>query len=42
VVADARNGEVLWRSQAKGAGSTPRAAYSAALGTILPAEAGTP
>ena len=38
VLADARNGNVLWRSLATGAGTTPDAALNAALATIFPSE----
>jgi hypothetical protein len=38
VLADARNGNVVWRSLAAGAGTTPDAALEQALRTIFPAE----
>lgn len=38
VLADARNGNVMWRSVATGAGASPDAALNAALTTIFPAE----
>jgi len=38
VLADARNGSVMWRSVATGAGTSPDAALNAALATIFPAE----
>ena len=38
VLADARNGNVVWRSLAAGAGTTPDAALEQALRTIVPAE----
>jgi hypothetical protein len=38
VLADARNGTVMWRSVAVGAGASPDAALNAALATIFPTE----
>jgi hypothetical protein len=38
VQADARTGNVVWRSLAAGAGTTPDAALEQALRTIFPAE----
>jgi hypothetical protein len=40
VLADARNGKVLWRSVAYGRGRSLDQALSAALGAVLPATAG--
>jgi hypothetical protein len=40
VLADARNGRVLWRSVAYGRGHSPDQALSAALAAVLPASAG--
>ena len=42
VVADTRNGKVLWRSQAAGSGADPREALDAALAAVLPLDAGGP
>lgn len=38
VLADARNGSVMWRSLATGSGTSPDAALNAALATIFPTE----
>jgi hypothetical protein len=40
VLADARNGKVLWRSVAYGRGRTPDQALKAAMAAVLPANAG--
>lgn len=42
VLADARNGRVLWRTLAVGRGETATEAYRAALETILPSDAPAP
>jgi hypothetical protein len=42
VLADVRNGHVLWRSVPRGAGATPREALDAALAAALPLDAGGP
>ena len=42
VVADTRNGKVLWRSQPFGSGADPREALEAALAAVLPFDAGGP
>ena len=42
VIADTRNGKVLWRSQAVGSGADPREALDAALAAALPLDAGGP
>jgi len=42
VLADVRNGHVLWRSAPVGTGQTPRAALDAALAAALPLDAGGP
>ncbi|MGH7500051.1 MAG: hypothetical protein ACREL3_14525 [Gemmatimonadales bacterium] len=42
VLADARSGKVVWRSQAVGAGDTPGAALETALAAILPLESTRP
>ena len=40
VLADVRNGMVLWRSAATGRGATPDAALRAAMAAVLPLDAG--
>jgi hypothetical protein len=42
VLADTRNGKVLWRSQPSGSGADPREALEAALAAVLPFDAGGP
>lgn len=42
VLADVRNGKVLWRSQAAGSAAEPSAALDAALAAALPLDAGGP
>jgi hypothetical protein len=42
VLADVRNGRVLWRSVPVGTGHTPREALDAALAAALPLDAGGP
>ena len=42
VIADTRNGKVLWRSQAVGSGADPREALDAALAAALPLDTGGP
>jgi hypothetical protein len=42
VVADTRNGKVLWRSPAVGSGGDPQAALDAALTAVLPLDTGGP
>jgi hypothetical protein len=42
VLADVRNGRVLWRSVPVGTGQTPREALDAALAAALPLDAGGP
>lgn len=42
VLADVRNGLVLWRSAAVGRGATPREALRAAMAAVLPLEMGGP
>lgn len=42
VLADVRNGKVLWRSQAAGSAADPSAALDAALAAALPLDAGGP
>lgn len=42
VLADARNGDLLWRSVAIGTGPTPPAAFDAALATLLPLDTAAP
>jgi hypothetical protein len=42
VLADTRNGKILWRSQAMGSGADPREALAAALAAVLPLDAGGP
>ncbi|HEU4699819.1 MAG TPA: hypothetical protein VFS40_11610 [Gemmatimonadales bacterium] len=41
-LADARSTNVLWRSQASGAGATPAEALRAALAAVLPSDSATP
>jgi hypothetical protein len=42
VLADVRNGRVLWRSVPRGTGATPREALDSALATALPLDTGGP
>jgi hypothetical protein len=42
VIADVRNGRVLWRSAPAGSGATPREALDAALAVALPLDTGGP
>jgi hypothetical protein len=42
VIADVRNGRVLWRSVPGGTGGTPREALDSALTVALPVDVGGP
>ena len=42
VLADVRNGKVLWRSVRIGTGATPGEALDAALAAVLPIDVGGP
>ena len=42
VLADTRNGKIVWRAQAAGSGADPREALDAALAAVLPLDTGGP